>query len=95
MNFIYKLFTKKHVLIIVLPNIPYCDEYDPAGGENVLDVPPIYGNVRSHLLKVLIQEYKVIQEIVATSTTRNGMVKGLIQMLNPKDASTSSYQVVV
>lgn len=51
--------------------------------------------VRSHHLKVLMYESKVLYEIITTSTTKKGVVKGLIQMIDPKPASVLSSQVVV
>lgn len=94
LNFNYKLFIRKHVPDIVLSNIPHFDEHGLAAGENFLDVSPTYGHVISHLLKVLMQESKVLQEIISTSIIKKGMVEGLILMLNPKVVGMSSTQMV-
>lgn len=78
LNFSYKLFAGKHVLDIVIPNIPSIDESDIEFGESVIIVPPMSILVGSHLLKVLMQESKVLQEIIATSISRNCVVEWLI-----------------
>lgn len=75
LNFSYMWFVGKHVPNIVLPNIPNFDESDLNTGENVLDVPPMSGPIRSHLLKFIMQESKAWQEIVDTSTTIKGVVE--------------------
>lgn len=62
---------------------------------NVLDVPPTFGSVRSHPLKALMQESKVVEEIIATYITIKGVIACLIQMLNQKTVGMSYYQVGV
>lgn len=93
-SFSYKLFVGKHVLNIVLLNIPHLDEYDLTANRNVLDVPPMFGPFIIHILKFLMQESKALKLIIDVSSTTKGMVKKLIQMFNPKvvDASSSQLQ---
>lgn len=91
-SFSYKLFAGKHVLDIVLLNIPHLDEYDLTANINVLDVPPMFGPFIIHILKVLMQESKVLKLIIDVSSTRKGVVKKLIQMFNPKVVDASSSQ---
>lgn len=59
-NLSYKLFVGKYVTEIGLPNIPGVDEFNLVVNENVIDVPPMFGFTRSHLLKVLIKEANVL-----------------------------------
>lgn len=47
LNFSYKLFVRKHVLQVILPNILHFYEFDIDKGESVLNVLPTYGHVRS------------------------------------------------
>lgn len=95
LNLSYKLFVEKHVSDFVRPIIPPFDESSLVVSENVLDVPPMYEHVRSHILKVSRQESKALHEIIATSTTRKGVIESLNQTLNPNVARTSSSQVIV
>lgn len=39
-----------------------------------------------------MQEAKSLQLFLSTSTTKKGVVKGVIQMINPKDVGMSSSQ---
>lgn len=78
LNFSYKLFAGKHVLDIVIPNIPNINESDLEFSESVIIVPPMSILVGSHLLKVLMHESKVLQEIIATSTIRKSVVEWII-----------------
>lgn len=55
MNFSYILFTGKHVSCLAHSNSPYFDEFDLVVDKDIPDVIITYGNVRSHLFKVLIQ----------------------------------------
>lgn len=54
LNFTYKLFFKKLVPNIVLPNISNIDKSDMVFVDNMIDVPPKYRMVRSHTLDVLM-----------------------------------------
>lgn len=78
LNFSYKLCVGKHVSYIGLHNIPHYDEPDLAASEDVLEVPPKYGPVKRHMIKVLMQEFENLQEIIATSNTRKGVMQILI-----------------
>lgn len=86
---------KKHVLDIILPNIPYFDMCDLDGGENVLDFLPMYGHIKSHPLKFPKHEVKALHEIIITFITREVVIESLNQMLNPKGANMLSSQAVV
>lgn len=39
---------------------------------------------RGHILNILMQKSKTLQETISISTTRKNMVDGLIQIMNPK-----------
>lgn len=54
LNFSYKIFIGKHVLDIVLPNLPNFDEFGLTTSESVLQVPSMYGPFRGHLFYVLM-----------------------------------------
>lgn len=90
LNFSYKLFVEKHVLGIVVLNIPHFDESGVVVGENVPNILITYVYVRSHILKVRMQESKALQEIIGSSITEKDMAKGIIQMMNPKVAGMPS-----
>lgn len=94
LNFMYKLFVRKHVSEIILRIIAHFVESDVAAG-NVLDDSPMYGTVRSHILKVPRNEAKPLREIISTSTTRDCVIKSINKMLNPKVASMLYSQAVV
>lgn len=48
----------------------------------MLHVKTMYGPVRNHILKELIDEAKVLQEIIITSTMRKGVCESLLKMLS-------------
>lgn len=51
-----KLFSWKHVPDNVFPNILHIDESNLVVDENMIDVPPMSGMMRSHLLKSFMKE---------------------------------------
>lgn len=53
-NFIYRLFARKHVLDIVLSNLPNFGEADLSTDANILEFSPMWGAVRGHILNVLM-----------------------------------------
>lgn len=87
------MFVGKHVIDIVLSNILSIDESNLVVDENMIDVPPMFGPVKSYLLKVLMQEAKALQEIIVTSTVIKSVFEGLTQMLGPYDVGASTFQV--
>lgn len=91
LNFSYKVCIRKHVQYMVLHNTTYFNEPDLDVGEEVLEVAPVHGHVRRHLIKVLIREFEALHEIIATSIT----IKCVIQMLNPKAAGMFSSETIV
>lgn len=95
LSFSYKLFAKKHVPNIALPNIPNFDESHLTARYNVLEVSPMFMLVRSCLLNVLMRESKVLHEIISSSNTRKCVVEELIQMMNPEATSAFTSQVVI
>lgn len=54
LNFSYKIFIGKHVLDIVLLNLPNFDEFGMTIGESVPEVPSMSGPFRGHLFYVLM-----------------------------------------
>lgn len=91
LNFSYKLCVGKQVPDIAFHNTPHFDEPDIDVGEYVLEVLPTYGPVIIHLIKVIMQKYEPLQEIIATSNSK----KGVIQMMNPKVVSMLSSLDIV
>lgn len=81
MNFNYKLFGGKHVPDISLYIVRTVDKSNHVIDEYMLDVAPLSRIARSHIHKTLIHEVNVLQEIIATSTTRKYVCEGLIKML--------------
>lgn len=84
LNFTYKLFVGKLFHDIILRNIPSFDESDLVTCENVFDVRQLSGFVRNHPLKVHKQEAEDLHEIIITSTTIEGVIEIINQMLSPK-----------
>lgn len=79
LNFCYKLFVGKHGTNIAIPIISPIDETSLGFDEEILDVSPLSGPVRSNILKSLIHEEKALQEVMATYTTRKNVCEGIIK----------------
>lgn len=84
LNFNYKLFIGKHVADNAISNIAPVVESAPRFDEEMLDVSPFLGIVISHILKDLIHEANILQEIIVTSTERKNVSERLIKILTPK-----------
>lgn len=80
-NFNYKFLVGKHVPDISHPNVSIIDKVDLV--EDMLEVAPLFGIVRSHVLNTLIHESKTLQEIISTSSARKEVCEGIINMLSP------------
>ncbi|CAI8618001.1 unnamed protein product [Vicia faba] len=74
-NFNYKLFVRKHVDGFVIHTIADIDETDLGIDEDMLEVAHFSRFVRSHILKALIHEAKMVQEIIDTFTTKKSVYK--------------------
>lgn len=83
LSFNYKLFIGKHVADNAIPNIAPVVESAPRFDEEMLDVSPFLGIVISHILKDLIHEANILQEIIVTSTERKNVSERLIKILTP------------
>lgn len=57
-NFNYKLFIMKHVPRISLPHVFVIDESSLVGKTELLNVVPMVGTLKSHVLKTFIHEDK-------------------------------------
>lgn len=75
LNFNYKLFVRKHVIDIIIHIVDSIDQPGLGIDEDMLDVTHLSGNVRSHILKVLMHEVKAIQEIIVMYTARKRLLK--------------------
>lgn len=75
LNFNYKLFVRKHVIDIIIHIVDSIDQSGLGIDEDMLDVTHLFGNVRSHILKVLMHEVKAIQEIIVMYTARKRLLK--------------------
>lgn len=89
LNFSHKLLERKHALDVVRP---YCG---PSVGvefgtsDEVLDVASLYGHLRSHIVKALINEASALQEITDFSTHQKDICEALLIIL----ASARNYGV--
>lgn len=79
LKFSYKLYIGKHVADIVLPT--FVDDANLSIYEEMVNVDPLLGHVRSHILKSLIHMENDLLEIIATSPTRKTACEGIIKML--------------
>ncbi|CAI8594081.1 unnamed protein product [Vicia faba] len=70
LNFNCKLFAGKNDPDISLPNVPAIDESNLVGDEDMLNMEPVSGLMKSHILKTLIHKAKVLQEIIVISIIR-------------------------
>lgn len=56
---------------------------------------PLSELVKSHILKALIHEVKVLQEVMSHLVRKKGVCEGLINMLSPQVVVASSSQAVI
>lgn len=59
------------------------DETNLSIDEEMINVAPLSGLVRSHILKVLISDAKVLQEIISISFVKKNVCEEVIKMLTP------------
>lgn len=95
LNFNYKLFSRKHFLDITLSNVPGIDESGLTVDEHMLGMTPMSEFVKSNILKALIHEVKVLQEVMSHLVRKKGVCEGLINMLSPQAVVASSSQAVI
>lgn len=67
----------------MLLNHPEFGEEDLITGINRPEVPRVSRAVIGHVLNELMQVFKIVQEIIATSIIRKSKVDGLIQIMKP------------
>lgn len=82
LNSNYKLFVGKHVHDISLPNVPVIGESGLVGDKDMPTMEPMFGLVKSHILKELIHDAKALQKFIIISTIRKGFCECLIKMLS-------------
>lgn len=93
--FSYKLFARKHVLDIVLPDFTNFDESYLIASDNGPKASPKYAHVRSHLLNILMQKSKALLEIIAKTTTQKVLLADLFRWWNQKAVTVSTSHIVV
>lgn len=81
LNFRYIFFVGKHVANITLPTISPSDETSMGFDEEMLVVAPLFGHVRSYILKALIHVENDLQKIMALSIRRKITCERIIEML--------------